>query len=141
MWLACSSKTDRSQIYFIDELLYIIIVSMTKIAILCFYLRVFPEQNFRRLVFAGMGLCVAYMLAFVFVSAFQCRPVSLAWTHWDGEHEGHCNNVNAQGWAAAALNIVLDIIILVMPLHLVLKLKLHWKKKLQISIMLSVGGL
>jgi hypothetical protein len=32
-----------------------------------------------------------------------------AWHYWDGEHEGRCNNINAQSWAAAAINIVLDV--------------------------------
>lgn len=114
---------------------------MTKVAILCFYLRVFPEMYFRRLVLIAMAATIAYMIAFVLVSALQCQPVSLAWTHWDGEHEGHCNNVNAQGWAAAGTNIALDVAIIVMPLGLISRLNLHWKKKLQISIMLSVGVL
>lgn len=130
-----------SKIYFADELLYITIISMTKATILCFYLRVFPEQKFRILVLLTMGATFAYMIAFIIVSAFQCWPISYAWTHWDGEHHGRCNNVNAQGWAAAAINIVLDVVILLLPLRLILKLSLHWKKKLQISIMLSVGGL
>ncbi|OAP59241.1 hypothetical protein AYL99_06539 [Fonsecaea erecta] len=128
------------KVYFIDELLYIIIISLTKVAIICFYIRVFPEKYFRRVAFATMAATLLYMVAFLVVSAFQCQPVSLAWTHWDGEHEGKCNNVNAQGWAAAAINIVLDVVILVMPLRLVMKLSLHWKKKLQIMIMLSVGA-
>ncbi|KIX09440.1 uncharacterized protein Z518_00520 [Rhinocladiella mackenziei CBS 650.93] len=128
------------KIYFIDEVLYITIISTTKLAILCFYLRVFPEKNFRRVAFCTMAMTVGYMIAFILVSVFQCRPVSLAWTHWDGEHEGVCNNVNAQGWAAAAINIALDLVILIMPLRLISKLNLHWKKKVQIMIMLSVGG-
>ncbi|KIW23700.1 uncharacterized protein PV07_11879 [Cladophialophora immunda] len=127
------------KVYFIDELLYIVIISLTKVAIICFYLRVFPEKNFRRIAFGTMAVTLLYMIAFLVVSAFQCQPVSLAWTHWDGEHEGRCNNVNAQGWAAAAINIALDVVILVMPLRLVMKLNLHWKKKLQIMLMLSVG--
>ncbi|KAK6380315.1 hypothetical protein LTS17_005504 [Exophiala oligosperma] len=131
--------TEILKIYYIDEVVYIITVSMTKVAILCFYLRVFPEMYFRRLVLIAMAATIAYMIAFVLVSALQCQPVSLAWTHWDGEHEGHCNNVNAQGWAAAGTNIALDVAIIVMPLGLISRLNLHWKKKLQISIMLSVG--
>ena len=114
---------------------------MTKVAILCFYLRVFPERRLQQAVYVVMGVTFAYLIAFLVVSAFQCTPVSYAWTHWDGEHEGVCRNVNAQGWAAAAFNIVLDVAILVMPLKLVYKLNLHWKKKLQISLMLGVGGL
>jgi hypothetical protein len=127
------------QIYFIDEVLYITIVSMTKMSILFFYLRIFPEVYFRRLVFIVMAATIGYMLAFILVSVFQCQPVSYAWTYWDGEHEGVCNNVNAQGWAAAGGQIALDVAVLVMPLGLISRLNLHWKKKLQISIMLSVG--
>lgn len=130
-----------AKIYFADELMYITIISLTKVTILCFYLRVFPERKFRIWVFCTMGATILYMLAFLIVSAFQCWPISYAWTHWDGEHHGRCQNVNAQGWAAAVINIVIDIVILVLPLRLIPKLNLHWKKKLQVSIMLSVGGL
>ncbi|KEF52895.1 uncharacterized protein A1O9_10800 [Exophiala aquamarina CBS 119918] len=134
------SITSILKIYFADELMYITVISLTKVTILCFYLRVFPERKFRIWVFCTMGATILYMLAFLIVSAFQCWPLSYAWTHWDGEHHGRCQNVNAQGWAAAVINIVIDIVILVLPLKLITKLNLHWKKKLQISIMLSVGG-
>lgn len=39
-----------------------------------------------------------------------------AWHGWDKEHEGRCNNINAQSWAAAGINIALDVAVVSLPL-------------------------
>ncbi|KAJ4347788.1 uncharacterized protein N0V89_009158 [Didymosphaeria variabile] len=127
-------------IYFIDEPIYITVVSLTKISILCFYLRIFPDRNFRRAVYAVMVFTGLYMLAFILVSLFQCRPVDHAWKYWNHEHAGACNNVNAQGWAAAIFNIVLDIATIILPLRQLSKLAMNWKKKVQLMLMFGFGG-
>ncbi|KAL1620177.1 hypothetical protein SLS56_009807 [Neofusicoccum ribis] len=127
-------------IYFVDELLYLVIISMTKISILFFYLRIFPDKSFRKMVYVVMGFCVAYMVVFLIVSIFQCHPVKAAWYHWDGSYHGACNNVNAQGWAAAVFNIILDISVLLLPLRQLTKLVMTWKKKIQLMLMFCVGG-
>lgn len=134
-------QADLLQIYYIDELLYLVVISMTKISILFFYLRIFPDKDFRKIAYGVMGVTVAYMIAFLLVSALQCLPVQAAWFHWDGSYHGACNNVNAQGWAAAAFNIALDLTILLLPLRQLSKLVMSWKKKAQLLLMFLVGGL
>ncbi|KAF4307534.1 hypothetical protein GTA08_BOTSDO03810 [Botryosphaeria dothidea] len=134
------SITYILKIYFIDELLYLVVISMTKVSILFFYLRIFPDKDFRKIAYGVMGVTIAYMVAFLLVSAFQCIPVQAAWLHWDGSYHGACNNVNAQGWAAAAFNIVLDLCILILPLRQLSKLVMGWKKKAQLLLMFLVGG-
>lgn len=81
------------------------------------------------------------MLAFILVSLFQCHPVDHAWKYWHHEHPGVCNNVNAQGWAAAVFNIILDISIIILPLRQLSKLAMDWRKKIQLLLMFGVGGL
>lgn len=67
-----------------------------------------------------MGMNVAYAIAFVLISVFQCIPIHLAWERWmyknAAELPGHCNDINAQGWASAAANVVLDVFTLSLPL-------------------------
>ena len=67
-----------------------------------------------------MGLNVAYAIAFVLISVFQCWPINLAWDRWvyknAAQMPGHCNDINAQGWASAAANVVLDVCTLSLPL-------------------------
>ena len=89
MWtLKAHQITNVLQYYFFGEIFYILALGVTKISILCFYLRVFPSKDFRRIIYGVMWLSVAYTVAFFFATTFQCTPVSYAWTQWDGLHTG-----------------------------------------------------
>jgi hypothetical protein len=125
--------------YYLGEIFYVVALGISKISILFFYLRVFPSKGFRTATYWVMGLCVLYTLAFFLVTTIQCWPVSLAWTQWDGLHKGTCNDIHLQGWIAAAINIVLDAIVMVLPLKHLAKLNMSLKKKLMVMAMFSLG--
>jgi hypothetical protein len=74
------------QIYYFNESFYLVSIALTKISILFFYLRIFPNPRFRRLVWFVIALCIGYILGFVIPVVFQCEPIRAAWQHWDGEH-------------------------------------------------------
>lgn len=38
------------------------------------------------------------------------------WTMWDGRHAGKCINMSAQTYVCAALNIVMDVTIFLIPI-------------------------
>lgn len=86
-----------------------------------------------------IGLNVAYLIAFVLISVFQCRPLPGAWLHWDGEGNYQCNHINAQGWAAAIINMTLDIIVMALPLRQLYHLNLSWRKRSYVICMFSLG--
>lgn len=74
--LPLSFLTDRSQqMYYVDEILYMLVMPIIKIAILCTYLRIFTNIKFKRLVYGTIGLNVAYAIAFSLITIFQCTPV------------------------------------------------------------------
>lgn len=127
------------QIYYIDEDIYLSILPLTKISILFFYLRVFPQKGFRIVTYIVIAMNVCYLITFVLVSVFQCRPIDAAWLRWDGEHPAKCQNINAQGWASAAINMFLDIVTMVLPLHELSKLTMSIKKKMQLMLMFTLG--
>jgi hypothetical protein len=129
------------KIYYFDEDLYLTALPLVKISILLFYLRIFPQTWFRYACFATMAACVGYGIAFLLVSVFQCQPIDLAWNHWDGEHVGKCNDINAQGWTSAALNVVLDVVVLALPMPVIAKLELNKRKKVLVLLMFSTGFL
>ncbi|KPM41712.1 hypothetical protein AK830_g4838 [Neonectria ditissima] len=131
--------TDFLYLFFWDELLYLGALPVTKISILLLYLRIFPRRGFRIACWVLIGLNAAYFIAFELVSIFQCSPIEGAWKAWDKEFPAKCNNINLQGWAAAVLNIVLDVATLILPLVELIKLSLSLRKKIQIILMFSVG--
>jgi hypothetical protein len=112
---------------------------LVKISILLFYIRTFPTTWFRVASWITIFCCAGYAIAFLLVSIFQCDPISLAWTRWDGEHTGTCNNINAQVWASAAINVFLDLVIIILPLPIVYKLNINRRKKLLVTAMFCVG--
>jgi hypothetical protein len=114
-------------------------MGILKIAILWFLLSIFPDKQFRRYVYITMGLCVAYCVAFLFATIFQCTPITYSWTQWDGMHSGKCNNIHLQGWLSAIVNIVLDTAVMVLPLRQLSRLVMNWKKKVAVMSMFLVG--
>lgn len=75
--LPLSFLTNRwtQQMYYVDEILYMLVMPIIKIAILCTYLRIFTNIKFKRLVYGTIGLNVAYAIAFSLITIFQCTPV------------------------------------------------------------------
>lgn len=52
--------------------------------------RVFPETvstKFRIVCFAVIAFLSAQIVSFVIAAVFECTPISLAWTIWDGQHQ------------------------------------------------------
>lgn len=140
MWtLQADQITNVLHFYFMGEIFYVLALGVSKISILCFYLRVFPSKDFRRLIYGVMGLSVAYTIAFFFATTFQCTPVSYAWTQWDGLHTGTCSDIHLQGWVAAGVNIILDAIVMILPLKHLAGLNMNIKRKLMVMSMFSVG--
>lgn len=125
--------------YFLGEIFYILALGISKISILFFYLRVFPAKETRMKIHIVMGLSAAYTVAFFFATTFQCVPVSMAWNQWDGLHKGKCNDIHMQGWVAAAINIGLDTLVMILPLNNLAKLNMKLKQKLMVMSMFSVG--
>ncbi|KIY01807.1 uncharacterized protein Z520_01945 [Fonsecaea multimorphosa CBS 102226] len=126
--------------FFIGEFLYIFISVLTKLAVLSFYLAVFPQPYFRKGVYIVIGLCICYFVSYMFVLGFECTPVNFFWEQWRDPTAGTCININAGGWAAAGINIGLDLAILALPVPVILKLEISRQQKLQILSMFGVGS-
>ncbi|CAN9087251.1 unnamed protein product [Alternaria alternata] len=125
--------------YFLGEIFYVTGLGISKISILFFYLRVFPAKSFRVLTYSVMAVCALYTVAFFVATLIQCRPISMAWTQWDGLHEGTCNDIHLQGWIAAAINIFLDAVVMALPMKHLAGLNMSLKKKLMVMAMFGVG--
>ncbi|CZT24213.1 uncharacterized protein RCC_09931 [Ramularia collo-cygni] len=128
------------ELYFIAEILYLVTLPAIKIGILCTYLRIFQQPRFRKLVYATIALNGAYAITFIFITIFQCAPVNYAWHKWDGTRPGSCNSINAQSWASAIINIILDIVVVALPMPMLWGMNLNLRKKLLVMLMFGVGS-
>ena len=114
---------------------------MVRVSILCFYLRIFPQRTFRRIVYVVMAGNTLYGTVFILVSIFQCIPVQAAWERWNGTVQARCVDVNALGWISGAINIALDVFILVLPLPGLAKLVMSWERKIHVMMIFGLGSL
>jgi hypothetical protein len=95
----------------------------------------------RHVIKASCIVTVCYGLTFLFAFAFQCSPVSFNWNGWAGEHVGKCVHTNPLVVSAAAINIVLDVYVISLPIPKVLKLQASISTKIQVIFMFGVGFL
>lgn len=78
-------------------------------------------------------------IAFIFVYCFACRPLLKTW------HivtiPGECFDMIKVNYSIGALNLATDLVILMMPVPLVLKLHLHTRQKIGILGIMLTGAL
>ncbi|PHH62445.1 hypothetical protein CDD81_7164 [Ophiocordyceps australis] len=131
--------TNFARIFYVMEILYFAEVALLKLAMLFFYVRIFPAANVRRLLMGTIVIVSLFGLAYVLAAIFQCTPISYHWHQWDGMHHGKCINLNGLAWSNAIMSIVLDIWMLAIPLWQLKILRMDWKKKAGVAIMFCVG--
>ncbi|KAI3555603.1 integral membrane protein [Colletotrichum abscissum] len=127
------------KLLFVLEFFYIIGLGVVKASILFFFLKIFPNRGFRRILWLMQILNMLVVLSYVVLCFAQCQPFSHFWNGWDGAHEGHCVDLNRIGLSHVSLNITLDIIMLILPITQIYKLQLNRKKKVGVMAMFLVG--
>ncbi|KAJ6436236.1 CFEM domain-containing protein [Purpureocillium lavendulum] len=131
--------TTFLRIMYVNEILYFTQVFTVKLSILAFYLRLFPGTIVRRLIWGTIVVTGSFIIIYDLMVIFQCKSISHYWLGWDGESKGSCLSINALVWANAASSITLDVWMLALPLAQLRALQLHWKKKIGVALMFSVG--
>lgn len=131
--------TDMLRYFYAMASLYFTQVTLLKLSLTFFYIRVFPSTGVQRLLWGTVVFVTLWGIMFVLIAIFQCRPINYFWTKWDGQHQGSCLNINAITESHAGISIVLDFWILGIPLWQLWGLKLHWKKKVGVALMFCVG--
>lgn len=96
--LSFDDITLFAKYFYVLQILYVIGLPMVKLSLLFFYLRVFPARPVRRVLWGTIVLILLYTVTFLFISIFECTPVSFFWESWDGEHKGKCLNLHAISW-------------------------------------------
>ncbi|KAH7228620.1 hypothetical protein B0J15DRAFT_599833 [Fusarium solani] len=124
---------------YVGQALYAAEVFAVKPCVLLFYLRIFPGVLIRRLIWGTLVFSVVGGVVFVVLALAQCQPVSYYWQGWDGRREGHCLGINKLAWAIAAVSIALDFWMLGLPLSQLIRLQMHWKRKVAVASMFCVG--
>lgn len=125
---------------FIGQVVYYIVNASTKLVLLFFYLRIFPEKNTRRILLGTIVVIVCYAVAFGIAGINLCRPVDYFWRQWtEDSYQGHCSNYLLSSYIYSGLGLFFDVVIMVVPLYELRKLNMSWKRKISVGLMFSVG--
>lgn len=133
--------TDFVKYLFVMLVLYLAEVSLMKLVLTLFFLRLFPGPIIQRLIYGTIVANILYGVVLCIAAIFQCTPVSHYWTQYVDHSAGHCVDSNAFGWANASISVAMDIWMMCIPLSQIRRLKLHWSKKLVASVMFLLGSL
>lgn len=128
------------QLYYVCQMLYVLVQVFAKVAILSLYSRLFPGFIwwFQWTVKGMIIFMFTHGLVFFIMIVFQCLPIS---SIWDKTITGKCLPVNvAIGFTGAGLSIIEDFIILFLPIRQLWKLQMSSRKRLGLVLLLSVGS-
>ena len=99
-----NSSLIPSQYTWVTQVFYIPAIVLTKMAIVLFYLRVFPGTGFRQLCLGTLVYCGLFMVSTTITEILSCVPVPYAWSRWSGEGHGLCYDNTAFWWAHSVSN-------------------------------------
>ncbi|KAJ5879687.1 hypothetical protein N7455_003152 [Penicillium solitum] len=119
----------------LSSMFYLATLGFIKTSVLWFYTRL-GDRYLTRLSWVMMGIIIAQATSFVLVAAFQCQPISMAWT---GTGPGKCVDINLFYLCNAALNIVTDLLTYTLPIKVILHLQMPQKQKLVLAFILCLG--
>ncbi|KAI0602869.1 hypothetical protein F4775DRAFT_530956 [Biscogniauxia sp. FL1348] len=125
----------RKLVYAID-LMWLTLVTLIKASILHFYLVIFRQTAFVRMVYVVLGLAIAFWIAAFFSDAFFCTPPEKAWLP---DTPGHCGDNSTIYIALASTDLTIDIIVILLPMPVLWGLQLPTPKKVALTFVFGLG--
>ncbi|KAK2699701.1 hypothetical protein QWA68_000695 [Fusarium oxysporum] len=141
MWFISDSQIILIfKLFIVIEVLYLTALVLVKSAILCFFLRIFPDHKFRIVVKCTMVFNALIWVGFFIFVFFQTQPFSLFWNGWQ-QKKGHLILTGFTNFTLplAGMNLLLDIWMLILPMTQLWGMGLKLRKKLGVISMFSVG--
>ena len=120
-----------------SEVLYVINIVLIKIALVCFFLRIFPQRRFLIACYCLIAGTAISALIWMALLIFQCAPISAGWDI--NVAAPKCYNIQVFAYVGAAIAMVQDVAVLVFPIPILLKLRVTMRKKLGVLALFSLG--
>ncbi|KAI9733964.1 MAG: hypothetical protein M1834_002621 [Cirrosporium novae-zelandiae] len=121
----------------VTHIVYPVISCLIKFSTLFLYLRLF--KGMRKLILSTFAFIGTMTLAFVLATVFQCNPIGAVYDTTKYSNYT-CFNALSFWYTTAALTLVTDIWVVVMPIPTLLSLKIPRRNKAVLIILLSLGA-
>ncbi|KAF5613795.1 integral membrane protein PTH11 [Fusarium subglutinans] len=118
-------------------LTYAASISLAKLSVLSFYLRISPDRFVRRAVHVLMALVCSYTFVYICLVVFRCQPVSAG---WDLTIEGKCIEMEVLVIFLVICSVVIDTFVLLLPIRIVQPLQIPTRQKISLAVLFATGG-
>ncbi|RDW88470.1 hypothetical protein BP6252_00502 [Coleophoma cylindrospora] len=125
-------------ISYTTSIFYTMALSLTKISICLFYLRLFTDRRSKYLIWGTMTTVLAYTIPCIFLTIFACTPVAGS---WDASLNAKCVNNLPIFWTLVVANIAIDIWLIALVAQKIRKLQLAKKQKIALLSVITMGWL
>ncbi|KAI0003426.1 hypothetical protein F4779DRAFT_602043 [Xylariaceae sp. FL0662B] len=125
-----------SLLLYIMDCFWVTLVTLVKLSILHFYLQVFRQPVFKRVVYVVMGLCGAFWIGGFFGTALFCIPPSKLWYP---DTPGHCGASSKMYTGCATSDLGIDVIVISLPMPVLWRLQLPTAKKIALTFVFGLG--
>ncbi|KAI4704252.1 hypothetical protein J4E81_001317 [Alternaria sp. BMP 2799] len=119
--------------------LYSPALAFAKLSFLCLYLNLSPARGFRAgvyfTIFVVVGSCVGIVISLLAACKPFAKNIDVSVT------EGQCLNKAALYIATGVLNIITDIMVIILPIPMVLRLQMSRERKIMVIGIFSVGSM
>jgi hypothetical protein len=131
------------QMSYIGQILYVASLACVKISLLLFLQRIFPTKVMRRVVRGLLIFVLCFGVTNVFLFAFQCDTPEYYFTKIKGgatTNGGVCLAPQVVYYPMAAINILTDLVIWLLPVPMIVKARLSRKEKWGLLWVFLIGG-
>ncbi|PWY63031.1 integral membrane protein, partial [Aspergillus heteromorphus CBS 117.55] len=132
--LTPNHRVTAMEYWWLCEVAYCGSSILCKCSICVFLTRITVKRRHLIGIYAVMACTVVVGLTFMFLLLFQCQPVAYFWTRasFDGTVAGRCLNIEviiAMTYTYSAVAAVCDLAVGVLPVVIVRKLQMPWRRK------------
>ncbi|KAK8108557.1 Satratoxin biosynthesis SC1 cluster protein 4 [Apiospora sp. TS-2023a] len=123
------------QIVYAGQIVYSLVKTLAKVAILCLIRQVFSQVAWiQRVVKCGFVFYFCSGVSFTTVVVLQCLPIQANWIP-SLRPQSKCLDIQAVSYVAGALTIAEDIFMIVLPLPHLLRMQMSSRKKLSVALL------
>lgn len=101
-------------------------------------MRIFPQRYIKIASWVVIGFQLFYTAVFLFLLIFRCHHLSDAWAIVP---RGYCLNFEYCTIANAACSIAGDLVVVILPIPILVRLNMGWQKKVSLVLLFSLCSL
>ncbi|KAI1737603.1 hypothetical protein F4680DRAFT_209006 [Xylaria scruposa] len=124
--------------FYICQLAYVLTSIIVKVGIALVLIRINVKRSIRHIIVIALTLFLISALAFFFLLALQCRPISSIW----GATEGSCYDyaiVRKSGIAYSAVDIAVNFLYSSLPIVMLYGIQMSRRLKISAIFLLGIG--